>query len=263
MDLQRIGEQTIALVREVGKFVHQENQKLTHDKVHFKGKNDIVTYVDTTSEKRLVAGLHDICPAAGFITEEDTTTHTPAVYQWVIDPLDGTTNYVHGVPCYAISVALMQEQEVILGVVHEINQDECFYAWQGGKAYCNGKPIHVSPTEQLKDSLLATGFPYSNLSRIEPYIELLKALIHNSQGIRRLGSAATDLAYVACGRFDGFYEYSLKPWDVAAGALIVERAGGEVCDFKGGRDYIWGQELIAATPKVKQQLLATIQTFFQ
>jgi myo-inositol-1(or 4)-monophosphatase len=262
MDLEQICCRTIALVKEVGQFVYEENHKLTQDKVRFKGKNDLVTYVDTTSEKRLVTGLHKICPEAGFITEEGTTSRTAAAYQWVIDPLDGTTNYVHGVPFYAISVALMQDKEVIVGVVHEINQDECFYAWQNSKAYCNEREIQVSQVGKLEESLLATGFPYVDLSRMEPYIALLTELLQTSQGIRRLGSAAADLAYVACGRFDGFYEYNLKPWDVAAGALIVERAGGEVCDFKGGSDYIWGQEIIAANSQVRQELLAKVRSFF-
>jgi myo-inositol-1(or 4)-monophosphatase len=262
MHLEKICQQVLPLVNEVGKFIHSESQNLTQDKVQFKGRNDLVTYVDTNAEKRLVAGLHKIVPNAGFLTEENTTAVSEAPLQWVIDPLDGTTNYVHGLPFYAISVALMKSEKVVLGVVYEITLDECFYAWEDSPARLNGKDIHVSETSSLQNSLLATGFPYSNLTRLDPYLDLFQYLLQNSQGIRRLGSAATDLAYVACGRFEAFYEYSLKPWDVAAGSLIIQQAGGKVSDFKGASDYIFGQEIVSGNRPVHEELLKAVQLYF-
>jgi myo-inositol-1(or 4)-monophosphatase len=211
----------------------------------------------------LVTGLREILPAAGFLTEEGTTEglvlpENPQHLRWIIDPLDGTTNFIHQLPIFAISIALMQENEVLVGVVHEVNRDECFYAWLSGGAYCNGAPIAVSPARTLGESLLATGFPYYNFDRIQAYLAILNELMRHTHGLRRMGSAAVDLAYVACGRFEGYFEYNLKPWDVAAGVLIVQEAGGKVGDFKGGRDYVFGRQLVAANA-VYDELLAVIQ----
>ena len=232
MDLEKICRQAISLIKETGEFIEKENSKISQEKVQFKGKNDLVTYVDMASEKKLVQGLSDILPEAGFITEEKTSSK-PGEYKWVIDPIDGTTNYVHSIPIYSISVALMNKEEIVIGIVYEICLKECFYTWKDEKVYLNNNIISVSSADSLQSSLLATGFPYSNLTLIDPYIDILKELLKKSRGIRRLGSAAVDLAYVACGRFDGFYEYRLKPWDVAAGAFLVKQAGGKVVDFKG------------------------------
>lgn len=262
MNLQNICEHTITLVKEVGQFIHQERKKFNQSAIQFKGKNDLVTYVDTTSEQRLVEGLHRLVPEAGFLTEEKTTSQIEHDYQWVVDPLDGTTNYVHGVPFYSISVALMLQHKVVLGVVYSICLDECFYAWENSKAYLNGQEIRVSATPSLQNALLVTGFPYSNMMRIEPYLAVFKDLLYHSQGVRRLGSAAGDLAYVACGRFEAFYEYNLCPWDVAAGSLIVQQAGGRVVDFQGKDNYIFGKEIIAANPSVYQELLQVVQKHF-
>lgn len=181
---------------------------------------------------------------------------------WIIDPLDGTTNFIHSLPVYSISVALTDRDERLIGVVYEINQKECFYAWKGGQACLNGSVIHASKTETLNDSLLATGFPYTDYGRMDHYLQLLGYLLQNSRGLRRFGSAAVDLAYVACGRFDGFYEYGLNPWDVAAGSLIVERAGGRVTDFSGKGNFIYGKEIIAANPLVCNALLHALRKYF-
>jgi myo-inositol-1(or 4)-monophosphatase len=169
---------------------------------------------------------------------------------WIIDPLDGTTNFIHGVPVYSISIALMEGPELILGVIYEINLKECFYTWKGSPSYLNGLEINVSVTDKVRDSLFATGFPYYDYGRLDPYLHFFRYLMENSHGLRRLGSAAADLAYVACGRFDGFYEYGLSPWDVAAGALIVKNAGGAVSDFNGKDDFIFGKEIIATNGSV-------------
>jgi myo-inositol-1(or 4)-monophosphatase len=151
---------------------------------------------------------------------------------------------------YCISIGLMEKNEIILGVIYEVNLKECFYTLNNAPSYLNGNPIHVTETVKLADTLFATGFPYYDYGRLDPYLNFFKYMMQHSHGIRRLGSAAADLAYVACGRFDGFYEYGLSPWDVAAGALIVKNAGGKVSDFKGGNDYIFGSEIIASNANV-------------
>lgn len=245
MNLEHITKQVIELSQEVGRFIQNERDKISAENVEKKGLHDFVTYVDKTSEEKIVEGLQKILPEAGFIVEEETSNKKGEEYNWIVDPLDGTTNYIHGLPPFAISIALTSQDETILGVVHELGFEEMFYAWKGSKAYMNGKPIHVSETSSLKESIIATGFPYNDFSRLGNFLHSLEYLMKNTHGIRRFGSAATDLAYTACGRFQGFYEYSLKPWDVAAGAFIVKQAGGNVSDFNGGDNYLFGQEIIA------------------
>lgn len=260
--MEDICRQVCELSREVGHFIRNENKQITVDLIEVKGKNDFVTYVDKTSEKKIVEGLLKILPEAGFIAEENTLSVKGLVYNWIIDPLDGTTNFIHSLPCYAISIALVRNNEPILGVVYEINLDECFYAWENGNAYLNGKVISVSKASKLSDALIATGFPYYNYDRLDQYMELFRHLMQTTHGLRRLGSAATDLAYVACGRFEAFYEYNLKPWDVAAGAIIVKQAGGKVTDFSGGNNYIFGKEIVASNHHIFEEFFSTVKRFF-
>jgi myo-inositol-1(or 4)-monophosphatase len=246
MNLQEITSEVSALARQTGEFVRNAAATFNRDSIEYKGLNDMVSYVDKETEIRLVEGLKKILPEAGFIAEEGTGEKTDnQEFAWIIDPVDGTTNYMHGVPVFAISIALQQNDKIISGVVYEINRDECFAAWLGGGAYLNEKPIKVSSAKHLKDSLIATGFPYYDFELMENYINILKELMQKSHGLRRFGAAAVDLVYTACGRFEGFFEYNLKPWDVAAGTLIVQEAGGFVADFKGGNDFVFGRELIA------------------
>nr|WKN39367.1 inositol monophosphatase family protein [Tunicatimonas sp. TK19036] len=246
MELTQLLEKTLEIVKMTGRFILEENQKFSLDNIEYKGKNDLVSYVDKEAEKQLVAGLSELLPEAGFITEEGTSDVGKAEqYNWVIDPVDGTTNYVHGLPFYAISVGLMERDEVILGVIYEPNRDEAFYTAKGDKAYLNGKEMKVSPVTKLDDSLLATGFPYSKFREMPAYIDVVQELMQKTHGLRRMGSAALDLAYTACGRFEGFFEYNLKPWDVAAGVLLVQQAGGSVTTFTGTDNYIFGGELVA------------------
>ncbi|MFY7826286.1 MAG: inositol monophosphatase family protein [Flectobacillus sp.] len=247
MNLQHITEQVALLTRKTALFVKEAASEFSRDSIEYKGLNDLVSYVDKETEIRLVEGLRQILPEAGFIAEEGTAERTEdQEYAWIVDPVDGTTNYMHGLPVFAISIALMHHDKIVSGVVMEINREECFTAWLGGGAYLDGKPIKVSSANQLKDSLLATGFPYYDFKQTDQYLAILKELMQKSHGLRRMGSAAVDLVYTACGRFEGFFEYNLKPWDVAAGTLIVQEAGGIVSDFKGGDDFIFGRELIAA-----------------
>jgi len=254
---------TCDIARSAGKFMAEERKNFDPLRIETKGLHDLVSYVDRTSEQRIIAGLREVLPESGFIAEEGTSTKHGERYNWVIDPLDGTTNFIQGVPVYAVSIGLMEYDELVLGVVYEVGRDECFYAWKDGGAFLNGNPIKVSERNDIHDALLATGFPYNDFSKLDEYLELLKWTMTNARGVRRLGSAATDLAYVACGRFDSFWEYDLKPWDVAAGALIVKEAGGVVTDFSGKNDYIFGGEIIASNAVLADLMLEKVGNFME
>ncbi len=261
MDLKQLTDDVSLLCSEVAVFIRTEAARFTEASVESKSLNNLVSYVDKTAETKLVAGLGTLVPEAGFIAEEGTGDRKEGL-NWIIDPLDGTTNFVHGLPCYCISIGLADGNDMLIGVVLEITRNECFSAWKGGGAWLNGTAIHVSKRAHLQESLLATGFPYDDFGKEAQYMELLRALMHNSRGIRRLGSAAADLAYVACGRFEAFYEYGLNPWDVAAGALLVQEAGGTVTDFRNGGDWLFGEELVASNGAIHQELIGPIGKFF-
>jgi myo-inositol-1(or 4)-monophosphatase len=263
MQPEQVIQKVIEIAKEAGEFIRQQRKTFTPDKIEIKGLNDLVSYVDKTAEEKIVAGLKTVVPGAGFITEEKTINKTGERYNWIIDPLDGTTNFIHGLPVYSVSIALQEFDELILGVVYEINQDECFYAWKGSPAYLNGHEIKVSNCPTLDKSLLATGFPYYDFKKQPAYIEIFTELMRSCHGLRRLGSAAVDLAYTACGRFDGYYEYNLNAWDVAAGIVIVRQAGGEVVNFKGGDECLNTRELIATNGKITKEMLDTIQKYFR
>ncbi len=262
LNLEKICKQVTELTAETGKFLLQKVNEIKQNDIQVKGLHDFVTYVDQASEKMLIAKLSEILPDTGFIAEEKTVAHSDHEYQWVVDPLDGTTNFIHGIPCYSISIALLRNNIPIIGVVHELNLNECFYTWEGSPCFLNGKQINVSEIDKIEDSLIATGFPYYDYERLEEYLKLFRYFLMHSHGVRRLGSAAVDLAYVACGRFESFYEYGLKPWDVAAGALLVKNAGGEVFDFSGGNDYIFGAEILSSNHAVSDEMLEIIKTQF-
>lgn len=262
MNLQELTIQVANLARSAGKMLIKELKDFSVEDVETKGRHDFVSYVDKNTEEMLVSELSKILPDAGFIAEENQDLKKAERFNWVVDPLDGTTNFIHGIPIFSISIALMDGEKVISGVVFEANLDECFYAWKNSHAFLNGKPIIVSRAEKLEDSLLATGFPYSDYSKLNPYLEMFTHLLRVSHGVRRIGSAAVDLAWVACGRFEGFYEYGLNPWDVAAGALIVERAGGQVTDFSCGKDYIFGRELLATNSRIHDEFMGDMKKYF-
>ena len=250
------------VARDAGAFIRAELPLLSASDIESKGLHSYVTHVDTTTERRIVKALEEILPEAGFIVEEESIDKKGYDHKWIVDPLDGTTNFIHGVPCFSVSIALMHKNELVLGVVYEVMQDECFYAWKGGGAYLNGNLISVSKTGTLKEALLATGFPYCNYSFLNQYMELFTWCLRNSHGVRRFGSAAVDLAYVACGRFDAFFEYGLNAWDVAAGSLIVQEAGGSVNDFSGNDNYVFGKEILATNTGVHPELLEKVLDSF-
>jgi myo-inositol-1(or 4)-monophosphatase len=259
---EKLTKDVIAVAKEAGAFIRAQRKTFTPDKIEMKGLNDLVSYVDKTAEQMIVARLEKLLPGAGFITEEKTIERIGEQYNWIIDPLDGTTNFIHGLPIFSVSIALQEYNELVVGVVYEINQDECFYAWKNSLAYLNGSQIKVSSAAAVNKSLLATGFPYYDFSKQPIYIALFTELMKSCHGLRRLGSAAVDLAYTACGRVDGYYEYNLNPWDVAAGVLIVRQAGGEVVNFSGGDEILNTRELLATNGKITREMLETIQLFF-
>lgn len=245
MNYEQICQDVCTIAKNTGSFIRQEREKAMLN-IETKGLNDFVTHVDKAAEEKIVEQLQSLIPNAGFIVEEGTNTQKGETFNWIVDPIDGTTNFIHGLSPFAISIALQNQDKTVIGVIYEIGLNECFYSWKGSDAFLNDKQIKVSNAKTVSDSLIATGFPYSNYSRMESFMESLTYFMRHSHGLRRLGSAATDLAYVACGRLDAFYEYDLKPWDVAAGAFLVQQAGGTVCDFNKDNNYLFGKEIVAA-----------------
>ncbi|HEX2228924.1 MAG TPA: inositol monophosphatase family protein [Candidatus Binatia bacterium] len=215
--------------------------------IAYKGAIDLVTSVDRDAERCIVDRLRKNFPEHSILAEEETKADgDQSSYRWIIDPLDGTTNFAHGYPQVCVSVALEYENDLLLGVVYDPLRRECFSAIRSQGAKLNGQTIHVSGTPDLDQALLATGFPYDRRDHADFYLRYFKAFMTRSQGIRRAGSAALDLCYVACGRFDGFWELKLHPWDIAAASLIVRAAGGRMSDFSGGDFSIHGSETMAS-----------------
>ena len=262
MEFKKLVNKVVDLSREVGNYILNERKSFDPAKTEEKSFNNLVSYVDKTAEQKFIKGLQYLLPEAGFIAEESEDVYRKETYNWVIDPLDGTTNFIFDLPFYCTSVALMENDKVVLGVIFDPVHNECFYAAIGEGAFLNGISIKVSETKKLIRSLVATGFPYDDFNRVQEYILFLGTLTQKTKGIRRLGSAALDLAYVACGRFDTFYEYGLNPWDVAAGSLIVQEAGGHVSDFKNGNDFIFGEEILTGNYNIHREMLEEIQAYF-
>ncbi|PWS29265.1 inositol monophosphatase [Pedobacter yonginense] len=263
MNYELLCNKVITIVKLTGNFIRKEAMKFDANTIEYKGLNDMVSYVDKTAELKLVQNLEKLIPDAGFITEEKTISREGKTYTWIIDPLDGTTNFIHGIPAYGISVALYEDGVAVLGVVYEINRGEMFYSFKGGSAFLNKKIIQVSSNPDLKSSLLATGFPYYQFDQQSQYLNLLQEMMQKSHGVRRIGAAAIDLVYTACGRFDAFFEYNLQQWDFAAGCFIVQQAGGEVFDFSGGNDFFNKREILATNGKLTSEMLAAIKKHFK
>jgi myo-inositol-1(or 4)-monophosphatase len=262
-DLKQICSGIEKAAREAGAFISEESKGFDIRKTEQKGLNNFVSYVDKESEKILVDKLGLLLPEAGFVTEEGTSEKVGLKYCWVIDPLDGTTNFLHGFHPYAISIALKEYDEIVAGVVYEVGGNEIFSAWKNGGAWLNGSRIQVSEAPRLADSLVATGFPYTNFSKLDQYMQCFAYFCKHTHGIRRLGSAAMDLAYVACGRFEAFYEYGLQPWDIDAGILLVREAGGKVSDFSGIEKNLTGEEFLASNTLIYPEILAVVNKFMK
>lgn len=227
-------------------------------RITFKGGIDLVTQTDLAVEAYLLKSLPKLLPGSTVLAEESHTSLAPGSLSWIVDPVDGTTNYAHGLPMVAVSVALWRDGRAELGAVYAPMLDELFWAVRGGGTFLNEQPVTVSTTKELQQSLIATGFPYSVATKAHTICSRLERVLAASQGVRRFGSAAIDLAYTACGRFDGFYETDLKPWDTAAGWLLVEEAGGRVSGADG-KAYELGEEMIVATNgRMHDELLALL-----
>ena len=213
---------TCHIARESGRFMAEERKNFDASMVEHKGLHDLVSYVDRASEVRIIAALQALLPESGFIAEEGTSTKQGERFNWVIDPLDGTTNFLHGFPQYSISIALMSRGQLEQAVVYDPNRNDLFTATRGRGAFLNDKRIRVSNRAKLQSAMIGTGFPFRDFKHLDTYLGMFKDMVKNTAGLRRPGSAALDLAYVAAGWFDGFWEIGLSKWDIAAGALLVQ-----------------------------------------
>ncbi|MCS7188758.1 MAG: inositol monophosphatase family protein [Bacteroidia bacterium] len=249
----------IHIVREVGSYLREEFYRFSRSEAEYKTARDPVSYVDREAEKRLKEKCHDLLPEAGFLLEESGSEAHDQELLWVIDPLDGTKNFVHGIPLFAISIALLHHQKPLAGIVYAVLQDEVFWAVRGQGAYLGKECIRVSDVTDPDKLLIATGFMYKEPERAERYFQVLNEVMRRFGGLRRLGSAALDLAYVATGRMDAFFEMDLHPWDISAGSLIVQEASGKVTDFLGEENYIWEGSIVAGNPWAHEAVLELIQ----
>ncbi|MGD1047946.1 MAG: inositol monophosphatase family protein [Candidatus Krumholzibacteriaceae bacterium] len=244
-----------------GAFVRERFNARRTGRIVEKGQNDFVTEVDTTSEAMIKEALAAAFPATGFLAEESAETQDAGEF-WIIDPLDGTTNFIHGYPAIGVSIALLEGGRLTVGCVYDPLRDELFEAEAGGGAFLNGKRIVVSGAKSLETSLLGTGFPFSVPEHLEAYLAVFRDLFRGCRDIRRAGAAVLDLSHVACGRLDGFWELYLKPWDMAAGALIVREAGGTVSDFFGSPDFLETGNIVAASPGIFDRIVAATGRHF-
>lgn len=256
---EKILKSTQKAVSDAAAYIKSEVGQVSDHDVEEKELNSLVSYVDKTAEEMLVKSLGSILPEAGFITEEETQDIKDRKLTWIIDPLDGTTNYLHQIPHFSVSVALRYESDVVMGLVHEVMGDEQFYAVKGKGAFMNDRPIKVSNKSGLDQVLVATGFPYNNHYNVDASFDRLKSFLMKSRGMRRMGSAALDLSYVAIGRLGVYYEGSLNAWDLAAGALIVEEAGGKVSDYAGNNSFLKSGEIIASAPQFYDEVMEILQ----
>lgn len=244
--------------KEAGEFIAQQLNNIDRLTIEHKGKNDYVSEVDQHAERIIIDIIRKYYPNHSILAEESGTQNKASDFEWIIDPLDGTTNFLHQFPQFSVSIAVTEKGKLMHGVVYDPLRDELFCASKGQGARLNNYRIRVSEQKTLTDALMATGIPYYNFEYVDAYLESFKAFMLQTAGIRRPGSAALDLAYVACGRVDGYWELNLQPWDIAAGALIVQEAGGMVTDFIGGHDYLNTGNVIAANPKMLKAMAGVI-----
>lgn len=245
LDLKFLTESVCGIAREAGSFLKEERKSFRREEVEVKHAHDYVSYVDKESEKRIVAALRKLLPEAGFIAEEGSAVYRDEPFCWVVDPLDGTTNYIHDNAPYCVSIALRNKQSLLLGVVYDPCRDECFYSWQGGGAYMNGERLRVSAVQTAEDAFVVTELPYNSRQYARTGEHLIHELYGKVGGIRMNGSAALAICYVAAGRFDAWLEAFIGKWDFSAGALMVLEAGGKVTDFNGSAHFMEGHHIIA------------------
>ena len=249
----------VRAARRAGSIINRASLDNAGLEVRSKRQNDFVTRVDHAAEEAVLDVVRKAYPDHAILAEESGAAAGTAEYEWVIDPLDGTTNFIHGFPQYCVSIAIRHRGALAHGVVYDSNRNELFTASKGRGAFLNDRRIRVSKCLRLGDALVGTGFPFRELTRIDRYTGQMKNMMEKSAGVRRAGAAALDLAYVACGRLDAFWEMGLSPWDMAAGALLIQEAGGLVGDLKGDDGYLESGELACATPKVFPGLLEALR----
>jgi myo-inositol-1(or 4)-monophosphatase len=250
----------IRAARSAGNVIIRNLGKLDTLAIHTKDRNDFVTEVDRQAEQEIIYILRKAFPAHGILAEESGFQEGDE-YQWIIDPLDGTTNFLHGFPQFAVSIALRHKGRLEQGVVYDPLRQEIFSASRGAGATMNDQRLRVTNRKTLEGSLLGTGFPFKSQQHLEVYLEMFRALFPQTAGIRRAGSAALDLAYVASGRLDGFWEIGLSIWDMAAGVLLIQEAGGLAGDFSGGHDHLESGNIVAGNPKLFAEILKSIRPY--
>jgi myo-inositol-1(or 4)-monophosphatase len=253
---EKMKETALKAVKEAGKIL-MEGLGRIHE-INYKHEIDLVTEVDRLSEELIITLIRDRYPDHAILAEEGGKSKGSSPYRWIIDPLDGTTNYAHGYPCFCISIALEEDGEVIYGVVYDPTREELFIAEKEKGATLNGRSISVSRTEKLTHSLLCTGFPYDIREGKETNLDHFQRFMMRSQAVRRDGAAALDLCYVAMGRFDGYWELKLSPWDVAAGNLMVAEAGGTVTDFEGKHFTLSSPKILASNGRIHREMVEVL-----
>lgn len=258
-NLKTLTESVCRIAREAGHFLKEERKSFRREAVVEKHAHDYVSYVDKESERRVVTALRQLLPEAGFITEEGSAVYQDEPYCWVVDPLDGTTNYIHDNAPYCVSIALRDKHSLLLGVVYEPCRDECFYAWKGGGAYVDGEKMCVSAVQNAEEAFVVTELPYNFKQYARTGEHLIHELYGKVAGIRMNGSAALALCYVAAGRFDAWLEAFIGKWDFSAAALMVLEAGGKVTDFYGNENFMDGHHIIATNGPLHSLLLQLVK----
>lgn len=252
-------ELAIEAARKAGKLLKTHAGKPRQIEKKFGEEANLVTEIDRKAEEIILGIIRARYPSHDVLAEESGSHEIKSDYRWIIDPLDGTTNFTHGVPIFCVSIALEYKGEMVLGVIYDPNLDELFTAERGKGAYLNNRPIHVSNESNLCESLLVTGFPYTIQSNPDFAIQRFVSFLQEARAVRRLGSAALDLCYVSAGRFDGFWEVSLNPWDMAAGVLILEEAGGKFTDFNGFPSTIYKKQLLVSNGLIHEQMISVLK----
>jgi len=252
----------VKAARRAGAIINRGSLDIDRLTVRSKRENDFVSEVDHMAEQAIIQSLLEAYPRHAILAEESGTgagAPGDAEYQWIIDPLDGTTNFLHGVPQYAVSIALLHRGQLSQAVIYDPARNDLYTASRGRGAFLNERRIRVSHRDRLRGSLIGTGFPYRDFTHLDAYLGMFRDLVQKTAGLRRPGSAALDLAWVAAGRMDGFFEIGLSPWDIAAGCLLILEAGGLVSDFAGEENYLHSGHVVAGSPKVFVQLLQALQ----
>jgi myo-inositol-1(or 4)-monophosphatase len=251
----------VKAARKAGSIINRASLDIDVLRVTAKGRSDFVTEVDKAAEEAIIDTLKQAYPAHAILAEESgaSAPEGGSEYTWIIDPLDGTTNFIHGFPQYAVSIALQHKGQIAHAVVFDPTRNELFTASRGRGAFLNDRRMRVSRRTQLREALIGTGFPFRQLEHLDEYVKMFKLVTEHTAGVRRPGAAALDLSYVAAGRLDGFWELGLSPWDVAAGSLLIIEAGGLIADFTGGANYLEAGNVVCGAPKVFDQLLKLVQ----